>query len=309
MNVPLTLIVIAGVIWLLPSTRKRVRKPLQLDPIGVLIFGVMILALMWPFLFTTGSPTDNPQRWWLLAVFAVFAALFVWWEQRYAASGKKPLIPFKLFAISSYRNGTLIQAVYFMALPAMFLLTTLFLQIGMGVEPVFAGMVSIGFAVASAISSYIGGTVVTKIGRPLVVWGLVIVLASVAGLAIVAYTLPAGIVEIGMAAVLTIAGIGGGLVISPNQTLTLAEIPVKQGGLAGSVGQLGQRIGTAVGTAVALSLFYATVFRETDGEAPDLAVYHDAYSLGMMAVGLFVGIALLVGVVDVSARRRRAKHR
>lgn len=53
--------------------------------------------------------------------------------------------------------------------------------------------------------------------------------------------------------------------ISPNQTLTLQDIPVKHGGVAGSIGQLGQRIGTAVGTAVALSLFYATIYREGGG--------------------------------------------
>lgn len=308
MNVPLTLAVLAGVIWLLPKTRQSTPSRLQLDPVGLLLFGIVVVALMAPFLLTTGSPDDNPQRWWLLAGFAVAAAAFVAWERRYAASGRHPLIPLGLFAISSYRNGTLIQAVYFMALPAMFLLTTLFLQLGVGLEPVFAGMVSIGFAVASAASSYLGGRAVTRVGRPLVVWGLGIMLGSVAALALVAYTAPAEIVAYAMAAILTIGGVGGGLVIAPNQTLTLADIPVRQGGLAGSVGQLVQRIGTAVGTAVALSLFYAAVFREDDGATAALVIYHDAYAIGMMAVGLFLAIALLLGVIDLSSRRRRSRR-
>ncbi|QLD11279.1 MFS transporter [Microbacterium oleivorans] len=308
MNVPLTIAVLAGVIWLLPKTRESRPARLQLDPVGLLLFGLVIVALMAPFLLTTGSPDDNPQRWWLLVAFAVFAAAFVGWERRYAASGRHPLVPLSLFAISSYRNGTLIQAVYFMALPAMFLLTTLFLQLGVGLAPVFAGMVSIGFAVASAAASYIGGRVVTRIGRPLVVWGLVIMLSAVIALTLVAYFVPPGIVEIAMAVVLTVGGFGGGLVISPNQTLTLADIPVKQGGLAGSVGQLVQRIGTAVGTAVALSLFYSTVYREDDGATPALEVYHDAYAFGMISVGLFLAVALVLGVSDLSSRRRRARR-
>jgi len=251
-NVPLCLAVLAGVIFLLPRTRKRSAGKVQLDPIGLLLFAVMIITLMWPFLFTTGSPDDDPRRWWTLVLFVVFAAAFVWWERRYAATGKAPLVPFSLFTIASFRNGTLIAATYFTAIPALFLLTTLFLQLGVGLEPVFAGMVSIGFALASAVSAWYGGNLVGRLGRPLVVWGLGVVLVTVIALAIVAYTVPEEVVAYAMAAVMLIAGVGAGFVVAPNQTLTLAEIPTRSGGLAGSVGQLGQRIGTAIGTAVAL---------------------------------------------------------
>ena len=145
-------------------------------------------------------------------------------------------------------------------------------------------MVTIGFALASAVFSWIGGNLVGTYGRPVVVWGLVGVLACVIGLAAAALFVPAEWVAWVMAGVMVIGGIGGGLVMSPNQTLTLADIPVKQGGIAGSIGQLGQRIGTSVGTAVALSLFYATIYREGDSTAPDIVVYHDAYAYGMTAV-------------------------
>ncbi len=58
---------------------------------------------------------------------------------------------------------------------------------------------------------------------------------------------------IAVALAMTVAGAGGGAVISPNQTLMLEDIPVAQGGLAGSLAQVGQRIGTAIGLAAALS--------------------------------------------------------
>ena len=250
-NVPLCLAVLAGVIWLLPKTRVPSAARLELDPVGLGLFAVVVVTLMWPFLFTTGSPDDDPRRWWTLALFAVFAVLFFRWEHRYAQSGRAPLIPLGLFSVASFRNGTLIAATYFTAIPAMFLLTTLFLQLGVGLEPVFAGMVSIGFALASAVSAWYGGNLVGRFGRPLVVWGLGVVLVSVVALTVVAFTVPVDVVAYAMAAVMLVAGIGAGLVVAPNQTLTLAEIPTRSGGLAGSVGQLGQRIGTAVGTAVA----------------------------------------------------------
>ena len=308
MNVPLCLVAIGLALWLLPETRTRSQRPVQLDPVGVLLFGASVVSLMWPFLFTTGAPTDNPARWWLLVAFALFASAFIAWERRYAARGRNPLIPLGLFRISSYRNGTLLQTAYFTALPALFLLTTLFLQIGLGLEPVFAGMVSIGFALASAVTSWIGGNLVSTHGRVVVVWGLVGVLICAGGLVLTAlYTDPAWTPYVA-AGVMIIGGMGGGLVISPNQALTLADIPVKQGGLAGSVGQLGQRIGAAVGTAVGLSLFYSAIYRES-GTHDDLVVYHDAYTFGMLSVGLFLGLAFLVAVVDLTARRAHRKAR
>ncbi len=304
MNVPLGIIAIALAVWVLPKTRTRSRRALSFDLFGVLLFGLAVLSLMWPFLFTTGSPDDDPRRWWLLVLFILFAGAFVAWERHYESRGKQPLIRFALFRISSFRNGTLLIAAYFTALPALFLLTTLFLQTGVGLAAVYAGMVTIGFALASALFSWIGGNLVGTYGRPVVVWGLVGVLACVIGLAAAALFVPVEWVAWVMAGVMVIGGIGGGLVMSPNQTLTLGDIPVKQGGIAGSIGQLGQRIGTSVGTAVALSLFYATIYREGDSTAPDIVVYHDAYAYGMTAVAVFVALAFLISIVDLSSRRR-----
>jgi MFS family permease len=306
MNLPLGLAAIAAAVWLLPNTRTRSRRPLALDPIGLVLFALTVVALMWPFLFTTGSPDDDPRRWWLLVLFVLVGAGFIAWERRYESRGKQPLIPLGLFTVASYRNGTILQAAYFTAAPSMFLLTTLYLQSGLHIEPVFAGMVTIGFALASAVSSWVGGILVGTYGRPVVVWGLGLVLACVAGLVATALYVPDAATPFVMAGVMVIGGIGGGLVISPNQTLTLADIPVRQGGLAGSVGQLGQRIGTAVGTAIALALFYATVYREQDAEV-DAVVFHDAYGFGMVSVGVAVAIAFVISVVDLSARRRSQK--
>ncbi|MDQ1205768.1 MFS transporter [Microbacterium sp. SORGH_AS_0862] len=307
MNLPLGLIAILLAALLLPATRTRSHRKLALDPVGVILFALTVISLMWPFLFTTGAPGDDPRRWWLLVLFVLFAAGFVAWEQRYTRIGKQPLIPLKLFRIGSYRNGTLLQTTYFAAVPSMFLMTTLYLQSGLHIEPVFAGMVTIGFALASAVSSYIGGSLVVRFGRPVVVVGLGLMLACVAGLVATALYVPDSVTPFVMAGAMLLGGIGGGLVVSPNQTLTLADIPVREGGLAGSVGQLGQRIGTAVGTAVALALFYATVYREDGHAAEDAVVFHDAYGFGMVTVALFLAVAFVIAVADLGARRRSQK--
>lgn len=305
LNVPLVLAAMLLALRLLPrDPPARQRQRLQLDPVGVVLLGVTVLALLVPFLLTTGSPTDDPRRWWSLVVAVGFGIGFAIWEHRYAASGRVPLIPFALLRIRSFRNGTLLATSYFAAMPPIFLLTTLFLQDGLGLAAVFAGMVTIGFALASALASWYGGVMVNRFGRALVVLGLVVVAAAVLALALVARLVSAEATPYAMAGVLLVGGLGGGVVISPNQTLTLAEVPVQEGGLAGSMGQLGQRIGTAIGTAIALSLFYAVVFSET-GTRSVVAVHQDAYDRGMIAVGVFLVLALITGIADLRARRVR----
>ena len=60
----------------------------------------------------------------------------------------------------------------------------------------------------------------------------------------------------------------------------------------------------AVGTAIALALFYATVYREQGTVDDQVVLYHDAYASGMITVGVFLGLALIVGVADLAGRAR-----
>ncbi|MBM7505482.1 MFS transporter [Agromyces aurantiacus] len=308
MNVPLALLAIVFAAWLLPGRPAGERARISLDPVGVVLFGIAVVCLMWPFLFTTGSPDDDPARWWTLVAFAAAAGAFVLWERRYAASGRAPLVPLDLFSRRSYRNGTMLATAYFAAMPSTFLLTNLFLQQGLGLAPVFAGMVTIGFALASAVTSWLGGRLVGRMGRVLVVGGLILLLLGFGLLVLVAIATPPGLTPWLMAGVMLIAGAGGGFVIAPNQVLALAEVPVDEGGLAGSVGQLGQRIGTAIGTAIALSLFYSTIFR-VQGEEARIDVFHTAYAVGMAAVGALLLVALFIGLVDLRQRVQAASTR
>jgi MFS family permease len=301
MNIPLGLIAIWFAWRLLPKTQIHEAGVKTLDVTGILLLGAATFSLMLPFVLTTGSPDDDQRRWFWLVGFVAAGAAFVWWERRYLRNGKSPVVHFGLLRLASYRNGILIATAYFAAIPAMFLIVTLFLQQGLGLEAVFAGMVSIPFALASAVTSWLGGRLVNTRGRSIVVLGIVL-----AGLGI-GSTLPIAAFASEewmpwlLAAVLTLAGAGGGFVISPNQTLTLQDVPVTQGGVAGSVAQVGQRVGTAIGVAVASSTFFATLYAEQDlGNA--LTIYRDAYQKGAtIIVGLLV-VALIVSLLDLRKR-------
>ncbi|MFP7832831.1 MFS transporter [Marisediminicola sp. LYQ134] len=302
MNVPLGVIALFFAIRLLPKHVRSADARTELDLVGIVLLGIATLSLMLPFVLTTGGPDDDPRRWAFLALFVVALAAFVWWERRYQRNGKSPVVRFSLFRDSSYRNGLLVATAYFGALPALFLLSTLYLQQGLGLEPVYAGMVSITFALASAVTSWLGGRLVEKYGRLLVVAGLVSVIIGFALVGVAAVYLPPELSPWYMAAAMTVAGAGGGFVISPNQTLTLARVPVAEGGVAGSMAQVGQRVGTAVGVAAASSTFFATLYRET-GQLAAIEVYHDGFRNGLLvSLGLVV-VALVFALLDLRKRR------
>ncbi|MHC2186764.1 EmrB/QacA subfamily drug resistance transporter [Rathayibacter agropyri] len=306
MNIPLGVAAFVFAWKLIPRRRNQPSGDASLDPVGLLLLAVAIFALMLPFLLTTGSSRDSPYRWFWLLLAAAAAVGFVRWEAQYAATGRTPVIDFRIFRTSSYRNGILVATSYFAAIPATFLLTTLFLQQGLGLEPVFAGMVSIPFALTSAVTAWYGGKLVQRYGRGLVVLGIVLVVVGFTLVLLAAELLPAETAAYGMGAAMLVAGAGGGFVVSPNQTLTLAEISPEQGGVAGSVGQLGQRVGTAVGTACASAVFFATLASEK-AMTGGLDRYHDAFRNGYLVTLGLIALALVLGLVDLRRRRTSAR--
>jgi MFS family permease len=108
-------------------------------------------------------------------------------------------------------------------------------------------------------------------------------------------------VALATAAPFLLAGLGSGLVIAPNQTITLSEVPPEGGGSAAGVLQTGQRIGTSVGIAAVGAVFFATV----SGTRGDWAA---AFQHGLLVVLAFVLAALCAALADLLAGRRTARH-
>jgi hypothetical protein len=101
---------------------------------------------------------------------------------------------------------------------------------------------------------------------------------------------------------LLLAGLGGGLVTSPNVTLTLEAVPVRMAGAAGGALQTAQRIGAAVGTALLASVFYRIL--TGSGYAYPKAVSDALWC----ACGLMV-VALLLAIGELWQRRHHHQDR
>ncbi|GAA4661708.1 MFS transporter [Streptomyces chumphonensis] len=293
-NLPVCLVAVVLAARYLPGPRDTARPCARdLDPFGVVLLGAGVGLLLVPLV--QERQWSGPGKWLLVPAAFVLLALFVQWERRHARRAQ-PLVDLGLFRLTSYTLGSLLMLAYFAGFTSIFFVFTLYLQAGLGYSALLAGLSVTPFALGSALAAVLSGRLVARYGRTLVVVALVVVALGLCLVILAVAAVPQHAVGLAVAGPLLLAGLGGGAVIAPNQTLTLAAVPPAQGGSAAGVLQTGQRIGSAVGIAAAGAVFFARLATTDDDWA---AAFR--YSLGV-SVG-FVVLALLVALADLRTRR------
>jgi MFS family permease len=128
--------------------------------------------------------------------------------------------------------------------------------------------------------------------------GLALVIVGMGTMILAVELDPGRSVGFATAAPLLLAGLGSGLVISPNVTLTLDEVPVSRAGIAGGVLQTGQRIGSAAGIALVGAVFFARLAAGGD--------WAHAFSVAMGTAAGLTLVALALAVADLHGMRRKS---
>ena len=293
-NIPIgAAAIVLGWKWI-PAARPTEHVKESLDPVGVVLLGLGVLLVLLPLV--QEREWHGPAKWLLLLAGLAVLAGFLAWERRHATRGT-PLIELNLFRVRSYGLGALIGLLYFAGFTTIFFIYTLYLQSGLRYSALAAGVAITPFALGSAAAAALGGRIVNRYGRPLVALGLALVAAGLAGTVLALDLVPGPDGGWAAAVPLLVAGIGSGLVISPNQTLTLAEVPVERAGSAGAVLQTGQRIGTAIGIAVVGAVFFNRLAATGDD-------WSSALRTALLVTTGLVLVALTAALADVSAARR-----
>src|SRR5690625_1495318 len=292
-NVPVGLVTL-GLAWrLLPRVRPHGAER-WLDLPGLLLLGGTVLVFMLPFVAGQGASSLR----WLLVLLSIVGAVAFWrWGRRYERSGRRPVFTAGLLGTATYSRGAVFALLYFGGFTSIFLLSTLYLQSGLGLTALQCGLVLTPFALAGAVSAWLSGRWVSRFGRRLVIVGVLAMLAGVVAADVIAVVADGATAAWWIGGVLAISGFGNGIVIAPNQALTLADVPVSEAGVAAGALQTGQRIGTAVGLAASTSVFFATV-ASTGGD------FSHALALGLRVVIGVLLVALVVAVVDQWRRWR-----
>ena len=290
-NVPIGLVAMVAVTRMVPRRAPRpAGEPRPgLDLVGAGLLGGAVLCLLLPLVGVEGG-----RRLPLLLLLGVAPLLwaFIRWEHRIGRRGGAPLLDVALLRRTpGFANGLAVGSLYFTGFTGVFLVLSVSFQVELGYAPLTAGLLLTPFALGSALTAPLAGRLVSRIHRRITVLALVVMMTGILGVALVVPGRSPDGLWLFLVPPLLLAGLGGGGVVSPNFTLSLAEVPPRMGGAAGGALQTGQRIGSAIGAALLMTVYQLTLgTTDTSGRALQYALLT---ALGVLAVALVMAVRAL----------------
>lgn len=228
------------------------------DVPGSALLGATMLALL------TGLIEGSAHGWTAFPVLLLVAGLGFFaafcHRQRTAPS---PLIKPSLLHNRGFTSGLLLGIVFFAAVSGLLYVVSLFLQLGLGRSPAGAALALMPLSAGIVIASIAGYRLIARLGRRLVLAGLLVTLAGTAHL--LALVAVSG-TETGSWALvppLLVIGLGMGACFGSVYDVTVGDIaPEEAGSAGGSLGAV-QQLANAIGAAAVTTVY----FRSGGGEA------------------------------------------
>ncbi|MDQ1175641.1 MFS transporter [Microbacterium sp. SORGH_AS_0421] len=283
----------------------------QIDLLGALLLGAGVLCLLFPIVET--GQGGGPVTLLLLLPAAGFLFALVRHEARLTKADAGPLLDLRLFRVRSFVTGVVFAVVFFCSNTGIPLVLALYYQNGLGFTALQSGLGVTAYAIGSVVGAPVAGRFVSRVGRPLLV-GAVAVFTGVTivlGLLVQSgadATDPVGVI-LRLCVPLFVLGVAGGAIVTPNQTLTLADVDPRRGGVAGGVVQTAQRVGSSIGQTVLGTTFALAVVGAAQATGPgdpagDPGAFARALTLALAVSVVFSGSAILLSAVEVHRQRR-----
>jgi MFS family permease len=224
-NIPIG---IFAVVW---ANRKLVEiseKDLEtkIDWLGFILFSVGLSFVLVSLTLLTYGPKDFSFGFSLLAAGILVLVLF-FWEQMKVTS---PLLQISLLKIRKFGWGNLAFSMQSIGWLALTTLSPFYLQLGLGLSPLQAGIDLLPMQAVVIVSNYLGGKISDRIGRPTLVCSVAII-EDAAGMFLMAATATRAS-EIQFVGALTLTAVGAGIFISPNTSDVMQSVPATKRGVA-----------------------------------------------------------------------------
>jgi EmrB/QacA subfamily drug resistance transporter len=246
-NVPIGIV---SMIWAVPTLRELPRQGARepFDFVGAVLSAIVIGA------FVTAIALGGTRGWTARPVvisgivFVVGFPVLIWTQHRRPF----PLLDLELFADRARAIAFSVTFVLAFARFGIVLILALYLQAAQGWSAVRTGLIimptAIGMMVAAPVAArlarHFSARVVASAGLGL----------TAAALFYLAAKLNPHTDASSLVVVLSVVGIGSGLVMTPNTSSIMASVTARQRGVANALRAMMQNVGTVTGTAVCLAI-------------------------------------------------------
>lgn len=245
--------------------RGRSPHPLKLDVVGAALVSLFVFVLVFPLI------EDRALHWpaWIIAMLVATLPLgltLVAHVRRRTARDGSALIEPSLFGDINFTNGLLMSVVFAVVTGGFFLVLTVSLQIGLGLDALSAALVHVPFAIGVGFGiSVVGRRVLPRLGRNVLLAGAVLMAT---GLAALLYLVGTGAVHpVLLGAALLVAGLGMGMIVGPLSPIALSRVDVRHAGSASGLLKSSQQVGAAIGAALIGAIFFAPSGSGVDASA------------------------------------------
>jgi EmrB/QacA subfamily drug resistance transporter len=283
LNVPIGLVTIALVLRRLDESFG---PQAALDLPGLGLGTGAALGLVWGLVRGSSAGWGSPEVTGALAAGAALIVAFVRWELR----ARAPMLPMRLFAARGFSAGSAVTFLLNAATTGAVFFMAQFLQIGLGLDPLEAGLRLLPWGAAPLLIAPRAGRLADQIGdRPLILSGLALQSAALAWIAIIAAP------QVSYAAIvapLFISGAGLGLAIPAVTKAVVGSVPPGDIGKASGVFSTMRQLGGAFGVAIPAAVFtaagsYSSAGAFSRGFAPAMAA-----AAGLALAGGLAALAL-----------------
>ncbi|MEU1373368.1 MFS transporter [Streptomyces triculaminicus] len=230
-------------------------RSVSIDGLG----SALLAAAMFCLLF--GLIEGSGHGWGALALSSVVAGagFFALFGRRQVAA-ERPLIQPSLLKNRGFTSGLVLGVVFFAAVAGLLYVLSLFLQNGLGYSPMRAALVGVApIAAGIVIASIACFRLIARLGRNLIVVGLLVTLAGTGLLLAAVHTHGTSVGAGWIVPAALVVGLGMGTCFGTVYDVTIGDIdPAEAGSASGSLSAV-QQLANALGAAVVTTAYFDTL--------------------------------------------------
>jgi len=267
-NVPVGIIAVSASAVLVRESRAP--RPPRLDPGGVALISAALLLLLYPLV--QGRQLGWPA-WTFVSMAAavpMFAVFVAYERAKYRRDGS-PLVQLSLFGKRSFAAGMAIAVTFFLGVTSFALILTLFLQVGLGFEPLHAGLTFLPFSGGVLVASGVAARLAPKFGRGVTMAGALVMAAGMGGLIAIVHHYGGAVTTWDMVPALVAAGLGMGAVLAPLADILLDGVQPQDAGSASGLFNTSLQVGASIGVAVIGVIFFGLLGSQSAPAAASVA--------------------------------------